>query len=68
MYHPVKAANIIYACCVLYNIAKTANLLNEDEIEVEDNVPNENEPAEIFGNIYQMGTAARENYIRNNFA
>ncbi|KAF5289035.1 hypothetical protein FQA39_LY03914 [Lamprigera yunnana] len=67
MYHPVKAANIIYACCVLHNIAKTANLLNEDEIEVEDNVPNENEPAEIFG-ILPNGTAARENYIRNNFA
>ncbi|CAG9862688.1 unnamed protein product, partial [Phyllotreta striolata] len=45
IYHPIKAANIIYTCCVLHNIAIEANLdLPENEIEydeVNDNFPQE---------------------------
>lgn len=32
MYHPIKAANIIYSCCVVHNMAKEANL-EDEEIE-----------------------------------
>lgn len=37
MYHPTRAASIIYACCILHNMALAANLpLQDDEIEYRD--------------------------------
>ncbi|XP_044750692.1 putative nuclease HARBI1 isoform X2 [Coccinella septempunctata] len=64
MYHPTQAAKIIYSCCVLHNICKAANMIDED-IEMRD----ENDDLVGGGNvdvsIHQRGIEARNHYIRN---
>lgn len=68
LYHPTKAANIIYTGCVLHNIALDARLvLPEEEIEYRDE--NDIGVANVadFGNdVHNLGRETRSIYIRNN--
>ncbi|KAK4882217.1 hypothetical protein RN001_005536 [Aquatica leii] len=66
IYSPDRAANIIYTCCVLHNIALHANLiLPEEEIEHyrEDNV---NRHDQHNNDLLHIGRNLRNNYIREN--
>ncbi|KAJ3654524.1 hypothetical protein Zmor_013707 [Zophobas morio] len=69
-FHPVQAAYIIYAASTLHNIALWANLaLEEDEIVVENDEGNGDNAVGIVEpeqNCFNLGRAARENYIRRN--
>lgn len=51
LYHPTRAANIIYTMCVLHNIAMDSNLiLAVDEVEYRD--PEDAVPNNFEGVIY----------------
>ncbi|XP_031328239.1 putative nuclease HARBI1 [Photinus pyralis] len=65
LYHPSRAANIIYSCCVLHNIALRARIpLPEEEIEYRDEIGIEGNLE--YNDVLQEGRATRARYIRNN--
>lgn len=53
MYHPIKAANIIYSCCVLHNIAikRKIELVAVEDDDEEDN-DEEDDPDNI--GLYEL--------------
>lgn len=67
-YSPRKAAYIIYACAVLYNILRMRGLAILENIQEE--IPNDNfqhiEPAEI-DDWLDIGRQTRQNFIREHF-
>ena len=64
---PVRASDIITACCVLFNISKDLNeenLCPEDDVDI---VPDEPElPRDLPNNVH--GEAARRDIIDNFFS
>lgn len=68
LYHPAKAAIIIYTAAILHNIALWANEeLDERDILVE--LLDDNDPidhAALDPNYLNLGRAARDNYVRAN--
>lgn len=71
MYHPIRAANIIYTCCTLHNMAINAGIQLEDaDLALpipENDAVNDIAPVMINRNIFQLGRETRAEYIINNY-
>ncbi|KAK9709964.1 hypothetical protein QE152_g26313 [Popillia japonica] len=66
LYHPIRAANIIYTCCVLHNIALRANIiLPENDVEYRE-IDREID-VQHYNDVLQVGRTVRNTYLLRNF-